>query len=327
MSRIARSAAASDGGRWSVLDGLRGYFFSDVRRALQTLLGLIWLLDGGLQFQSFMYGKGFIQMLTGMAPSQPHWLASTLLWGAHTMQSHQVLYNTLSALIQVAIGLGLLYRPTVKLALVVSFVWALAVWWLGEAFGMLFMNMANPLTGAPGAVILYAIIGALVWPNGRPGGLIGFTGARILWANLWILMGLLWLLQVNSTANATYTQINAAPAGMAWLASVQNWFADASKGNGLIISVVLAALSIAIGLAVALNWKPKMFLGIAIVLNLVYWVVGQGLGGIFAGGATDPNAGPLFVLLAVVMYPLIPAPQRVPRPADRNVAAPIAAGA
>jgi hypothetical protein len=296
----------------SSLDRLKAYFFSDTRRSVQTVLGLIWLLDGGLQFQSFMYGKGFIQMLTGMAPAQPHWLASTLLWGAHTMQSHQVLYNTLSALIQIAIGLGLLYRPAVKQALVVSFVWALVVWWFGEAFGMLFMNMANPLTGAPGAVIVYAFIGAIVWPNGRPGGLLGVAGARILWANLWILMGVLWLLAVNSSANATYSLIKTAPAGAAWLASLQNGFANASKGHGLIISVVLAALSIVIGLAVALNWKPKTFLWIAIALNVVYWVIGQGFGGILAGGATDPNAGPLFILAAVALYSLIPYPAGVP---------------
>jgi len=296
----------------SSLDRLKAYFFSDTRRSVQTVLGLIWLLDGGLQFQSFMYGKGFIQMLTGMAPAQPHWLASTLLWGAHTMAAHQVLYNTLSALIQIAIGLGLLYRPAVKQALVVSFVWALVVWWFGEAFGMLFMNMANPLTGAPGAVIVYAFIGAIVWPNGRPGGLLGVAGARILWANLWILMGVLWLLAVNSSANATYSLIKTAPAGAAWLASLQNGFANASKGHGLIISVVLAALSIVIGLAVALNWKPKTFLWIAIALNVVYWVIGQGFGGILAGGATDPNAGPLFILAAVALYSLIPYPAGVP---------------
>ena len=47
---------------------------------------------------------------------------------------------------QVFIGLGLLYRPTVKLVLAGSFVWALIVWWFGEAFGILFMNMAQPLT-------------------------------------------------------------------------------------------------------------------------------------------------------------------------------------
>jgi hypothetical protein len=312
MSSTDTYTAGSARARSSSVDRLKAYFFSDLSRTIQTVLGLIWLLDGGLQFQSFMYGKGFIQMLTGMAPAQPHWLASTLLWGAHTMQHHQPLYNTLSALIQLAIGFGLLYRGTVKQALVVSFVWSLVVWWFGEAFGMLFMNMANPLTGAPGAVIIYAFIGAIAWPNGRPGGLVGVSGARILWANLWILMGVLWLLAVNSSANATYSLIKAAPAGPAWLATLQDDFANATKGHGLIISVVLAAVSITIGLAVAYNWKPKTFLWIAIVLNLVYWVVGQGFGGILAGGATDPNAGPLFVLLSVAMYSLVPYRAGVP---------------
>jgi len=321
MASTTSSTAPPARGHPPTLERLRAYFFSDVRRSVQTVLGLIWLLDGGLQFQSFMYGKGFIQMLTGMAPAQPHWLASSLLWGAHTMQSHQVLYNTLSALIQVAVGLGILYRPTVKQALVVSFVWVLIVWWFGEAFGMLFMNMANPLTGAPGGVILYAFVGALVWPNERPGGLLGVYGARLLWAQLWFLMGVLWLLAVNSSANATYTMIKTAPAGMAWLASLQNGFMNITKGHGLIIAVLLAALSITIGLAVAFNWRPRTFLWIAIVLNLVYWVVGQGLGGLFAGGATDPNAGPLFILLSVAVYSLVPYPAHAPRREPQTVPA------
>jgi len=45
----------------------------------------------------------------------------------------------------------------------------------------------------------------------------------------------------------------------------------------------------------------------------VYWIVPQGLGGIFAGGATDPNAAPLFVLLAYAMFPIMS--DRRPRPA------------
>lgn len=91
------------------------------------MLGLIWLLDGALQFQSFMYGRGFIQMLRSGAAGQPGWLASSVNWGASTMQSHQLLYNTLAALVQVAIGIGLLSRPTVKPALALSFAWALCL--------------------------------------------------------------------------------------------------------------------------------------------------------------------------------------------------------
>lgn len=43
----------------SDLSNARAYFRSDVGRWLQTALRLLWLLGGGLQFQSFMYSKGF----------------------------------------------------------------------------------------------------------------------------------------------------------------------------------------------------------------------------------------------------------------------------
>ena len=307
MSSIAGSRAvpAAAGGE-SAGARVKTYFFSDSRRSIQTVLGLIWVLVGALQFQSFMYGKGFVQMLQGMTAGQPGWVADSVNQGAATMQSHQAIFNTGAALIQVAIGFGILYRRTTKPAIAVSFAWALVVWWFGEAFGMLFMNMAMPLTGAPGAVLLYALIGAIVWPNDRPGGLLGVRGARIAWAALWLVMAWLWLLAPSSSANAIHNAINAAPSGMSWLSSTQDGFASITNGNGLIFALVLSALSAVIGVAVALNWRAKQFLVLAAVLNLIYWVVGQGFGGIFAGGATDPNAGLLFIVLAYTLYTLVP---------------------
>ena len=120
-----------------------------------------------------------------------------------------------------------------------SFAWVLAVWWFGEAFGMMFMAttpmggipMASALTGAPGAVLLYALIGAIVWPNDRPGGLLGVRGARIAWAALWLVMAWLWLVEAGG-ANGIHNAINAAPSGMSWLSSVQDGFASITKGNG-----------------------------------------------------------------------------------------------
>jgi hypothetical protein len=314
MSSIAGSRAAPvAGGRDSALDRVRAYFFSDSRRSAQTVLGLIWVLVGALQFQSFMYGKGFIQLLQGLTGGQPGWVASSVNQGAATMESHQAVFNTGAALIQLAIGFGILYKRTTKPALLVSFAWALAVWWFGEAFGMLFMAttpmggipMASALTGAPGAVLLYGLIGAMVWPNERPGGLFGVRGARAVWATLWLVMAWLWLVEAGG-ANGIHNAINAAPSGMSWLSSVQDGFASITKGNGLIFALILAALSAAIAVSVAINWRAREFLILAAVLNLIYWVVGQGFGGIFAGGATDPNAGPLFVLLAYVLYTLVP---------------------
>ncbi len=328
-TRIARApageAVAGDVRGRAMLTRAYAYFASDHRRAIQTALGLVWLLDGGLQLQSFMYSKGFIEMLQSGASGQPGWLASSIEWGAHTAQHNLIVWNTLFALTQLAIGLGLLYRPTVKLALGGSFAWVLVVWWFGEGFGMLFMNTANPLTGAPGAVLLYAIVGMLVWPNKRPGGLLGVRGAKVTWAALWLVMAWLWLLGPNSSANATHDAINAAPSGMSWLSTVQDWAAEGAQGNGLVIALVLAAVSAAIGIAVAIDWRPRQFLVLAIVLNLLYWMLGQGFGGIFEGGATDPNAGLLFVLLALALYPLTPAE----RPRSRRAAqrAGLAAGA
>jgi hypothetical protein len=312
MSSIAGSKAVpvtGDGG--SMLARIKAYFFSDTRRSIQTVLGLIWLLDGALQFQSFMYGKGFIQFLTAMTAGQPAWVSSSIHAGANLLQGHQMLFNTLAGLTQVAIGFGILYKRTTKPAIALSFAWVLVVWWFGEAFGMLLMNMALPLTGAPGAVLLYALIGAIVWPNDHAGGLLGVRGARTAWAALWLVMAWLWLLAPSSSPNAIHDAINAAPSGMSWLSSVQNGFASITKGHGLVFALVLSAASAAIAIAVAANWRAKQFLVLSAVLNLIYWVVGQGFGGIPAGGATDPNAGLLFIVLAYTLYTLVPYETRV----------------
>jgi hypothetical protein len=291
--------------------GLRDYFFSDSRRTVQTVLGLAWLLDAGLQFQSFMYSNGFIQMLTAMRPGQPHWVAGPISWATGIAQDNLDVFNTLFALTQLAVGLGLLYRPTVKLALAASFGWALSVWFFGEGLGMLFASAASPLTGAPGAVLLYGLIGLIVWPN-RPGGLLGPSGARTAWGVLWVVMGLLWLLPANSSANAISNQISSAPSNMSWLTSLQTHAAHVAKDNGLLIAFALAAISVAIGIAVADDWQAWTFLWLAIYLNVTYWVIGQGFGGIPTGTATDPNAGPLFILLACTLFPLLPTRQRNP---------------
>ena len=304
LPRLATPAATFP----SAIEWLHRYFASGTRRTVQSILGVIWLMDGVLQLQSFMYGRGFVQMLVGMESGEPSWVAHSINWAAMSLQSHQLVLNTLFALVQIAIGVGLLYRRTVKPAITASFAWTLIVWWFGEAFGNLLMNTANPLSGAPGAVLLYAIIAAIVWPNDRPGGLIGVLGARVVWAVLWIGMGAIWLLPINSSAHATHDAISGAPSGASWLSGLQNSFAGLAKGNGLAIAIVLGVTSIVIGVGVVINWQPKAFLWVAMLLNLAYWVVPQGFGGIFVGNATDPNAAPLFILLAAALYALTPYP-------------------
>jgi hypothetical protein len=42
---------------------------------------------------------------------------------------------------------------------------------------------------------------------------------------------------------------------------------------------------------------------LAVAVALIIWVAGEDFGGIFAGSATDPNTGPLLILLAVAYWP------------------------
>jgi hypothetical protein len=279
--------------------------FRVTRRGLQIGLGLIWLLDGGLQFQSYFYSHGFTGGLGEMAAGQPGWLSDSITWAANLAAQDLGVWNTLFALAQVFIGLGLLWRPTVKPALAASFLWVLIVWWFGEAFGMLFANLAEPLTGAPGAVLLYALVGVLVWPGDRVAGLLDARGARTMWAALWLVMAWLWLGSASSGADSATNVLEGGGSGIGPLTSVQHWVAGGAAGNGLVIAIVLACLSVAIALGVATDHWAKPLLWLSIIINLVFWAIGQGVGEIFAGAATDPNAGPLFILLALAMFPIV----------------------
>jgi hypothetical protein len=91
--------------------------------------------------------------------------------------------------------------------------------------------------------------------------------------------------------------------GTAWLAALQRTAATAA-GHGTAIAPTLALASTAIGVAVVIDWRRNAFLVLAAALNLSYWVLGQGFGVVLTGSATDPNAGPLFILLALAIHRL-----------------------
>ncbi len=284
-------------------------------RGVQIALGVVWLLDGLFQFKSFMFTHALIKEVFEPAmKGQPSFIGGPMRTFDDFYGRDLTLWNTLSGEIQIAIGLGLiLSRKTVKPALLVSFGWALVVWWFGEGFGGLTSNtLPAPLMGAPGAVILYAIIGLLVYPTDRERGRspaamgpLGDRGGLYAWSALWALSAGLWLVNVNRAKDATHEMIKAmAEASPHWLAKFQNSVGNHTQGHGTTIAVVLAIISLAVAIGV---WTPLRWpaLAVGIVLSLAYSVFGQDLGGPFwAEGATDFNSGPLFVLLAVALFPV-----------------------
>ncbi len=284
-------------------------------RGIQIALGSIWLLDGLLQFKSFMYTHGIVSEVFAPAAARQWSIVGGPMKMFDSFYGRDLtLWNTIAGEIQVAIGLGLmLSRKTVKPALLASFGWALVVWWFGEGFGGLTSNtLPSPLMGAPGAVIVYAIVGLLVWPTSREGGCspadcgpLGDRGGRYAWSGLWVLSAGLWLVNVNRANGATHEMIKAmAAASPHWLASFQSSVGTHTQGHGATIAIGLASLSLAVAIGV---WTPSRWaaLALGIVISLAYWIVGQSIGGPFwTESATDVNAGPLFVLLAFALFPL-----------------------
>lgn len=276
------------------------------QRLIQIVLGVIWLIDGILQFQPYMFTKSFAtDMLAGVGQGQPGFVAHPVTAMASFLSPHIALWNALFATTQVLIGLGLLMRKTVKPALAVSFAWVIAVWWFAEAFGQMLNGGATIISGAPGAVLLYGLIGALVWPTGESrevsasaSGPFGDMGGRMVWAAVWVIDAVLQFLPMNTTKGALSSAITSSASGEpGFLATISNHVGNAIHGHGPVIAVALGIIELMIGLG-ALGRRPNIALMTGAGLALVIWVVGQDLGGIFTGQGTDPNAGPLYILLA-----------------------------
>jgi len=209
------------------------------QRTLQIALGLTWLLDGALQLQPFMFTRSFVtQIIPPNTSGQPGLVAAPIKLFDHLIEPRVALFNAFAATIQILIGLGLLFRPTVKAALLTSFAWAFGVWWIGEGLGGLLTGTASPLTGAPGAALLYLLAGLITWPRSRSqtrrnaaGGVLGERGALGAWALLWLGSAALWLLPANRTADALRDQIARAPSGADWLSSIQSTLAADAAGT------------------------------------------------------------------------------------------------
>ncbi len=297
----------------------------DGRRALQLVLAAVWLLDGVLQYQARMYSQAFARMLAAMADGNPSVIARPITWNAALVGQHLVLLNTVFATIQLLLGLGIAFRPTVRAALAASVVWSVAVWWLGEGLGGVLNGGANPLSGAPGAVIVYALIAVLLWPAGRLGTLAHFAAARAigahaargLWLVLWLSQAYFMLTPANRGPQATSAMIIEMEGGEpGWLVALLRGAASLTARQGAATSVVFAAVFVLIAVGVYLPAPAvRATLTLALVTSAVIWVFAQALGTIIASGSTDPNSAPLLALLALAYWPTRAAARAAREPA------------
>lgn len=303
------------------------------RRAIQRGLGVLWLLDGLLKFQPKLWHAGFARsVIAPNASGQPTLLAWLVTRAVHLVLHGQDAWVTVFGVIEIAIGLGLLFPKSVKAALASSLIWGAAIWVFGEGFGGVLTGQTSPLMGAPGASILYAVLGALVWPTGgfepKPsrdseglwsssiaGGRYGLAGGLGVWSGLWFLAAILWLLPFNRTPRSTSLQIGGMSEGEpSWYGHTLTSLAHDIGTAGLPVACVFAALSLVVALGPLLSKRGEPYIVLGIFLAVLYWATGEAFGALFTLQGTDPSNGPIFVLLGLGLLPTVAT--------DRNAASP-----
>jgi len=298
---------------------------AELRRVLQLALAGLWLFDGILQLQPFMFTTGFArQVLAPAATGNPSAIAAPMSAVARLVAAHPVPANAGFAAIQVGLGLAIAWRPTVKAALGASIGWALAVWWLGEGLGGVLAGTVGPLAGGPGPALLYAVLAVLVWPARPAGersnaadrpfigaGRIGVPAARLTWLGLWAALAGLALTRSSRSAQSVHDLlVGMADGAPSWLATIDARAAALAADHGLAIAVALAIICAGIALS-AFGSRPAARAGVvaAAMLGAAIWVVAQAFGGIATGQSTDPGSAPLLILIAIAYWPLAGAGQ------------------
>lgn len=299
---------------------------------LRRVLGGLWLLDGLLQFQPRMFTADLANSV--MAPTidgQPTPFADGLSLAVQVVADHPLLANLVIALVQIALGLALLTGYRVNAALLGSVGWSLVVWVVGEGCGGLLTGQASVLTGAPGAVVFYAVlalallpraalaaIGLRFMPTWRPSPwwtrdapILPRTRLYQALAAFWLFGALLQLQPVwwqeGHLADTIGDLQSPGTLGGVLIDPSLRWLARVTRDiqTPLNLALILVYLALAAMLATASNdqRRHRALLGVTGASLLLWWGT-EAFGVPFSGLATDINSGPLLVVITLSCWSL-----------------------
>ncbi|MFZ2044637.1 MAG: SCO family protein [Trebonia sp.] len=299
------------------------------RRLLRVGFGTLWVFDGILQAQPQMAGGLPQEVIKPAAATSPAWVQHLVNWGGSIWTYHPIQAGAATVWIQVGIGMWLIFAPrgwASRLAGLASVAWGLVVWAFGEAFGGIFAPGLTVLFGAPGAVLIYAVAGALIalperaWESPRTGRLtLGGTGVFLLGMALlqaWPGRGF-WQGTAHGQASglADMVQSMAATSQPRVLASLVSAFGNFTAAHGFAVNLVAVIALAAIGAAFCVSALrgdarlARIAVLVAAVFCLADWVLIEDLG-FFGGVGTDPNSMiPLILLFTAGYLAMSPAPQ------------------
>jgi hypothetical protein len=282
-------------------------------------------MDGIFQLQPLMFTGNMINsIMKPMLQGQPGFLEPSLQFIVNQTTLHLALVNVVIAVIQIGLGLGflLLSDRWVKELVITSIIWALIVWYGGEGMSMLLTGTASILSGAPGAVLLYPLLGFAVYPrrksdpaaqagkiNVRYDGLLTRVHLRWILSGFWFFAALLQL-QPNWWQPGQISQVIGAVTGQGGLDAVLvdpvlQRLSDltANIEIPLNIALIVVFLALGVGIAVARREQLRPFLIASIVVSIIVWYCTEAFGMILTGMATDFNSGLLVVVMALACWP------------------------
>jgi hypothetical protein len=253
-----------------------------------------------------MFTLGFAHQVIGSAAAgQPMVVGELVRWNASLIATHPAAYDTLFAAVQLMLGVGLFIPRLVRPTLVASVLWAAGVWCLGEGFGGIFVGGASLLNGAPGAALLYGLLSVAAWPQShlddeRPASPPAWTAQA--WACLWVGFAVLAAIPANplrAISGPIAANVSMVPTP---LAAVDRIAESGIHGLGVFAVPLFIGVTAGVGLlSLGRGRYRRIAVWTGCALAFVAWVVGQSLGQLGSGQATDPNAGPLIVLLGLVV--------------------------
>jgi cytochrome oxidase Cu insertion factor (SCO1/SenC/PrrC family) len=287
------------------------------RQVLRIGFGLIWIFDGILQAQPKMAVGLPSQVIEPTAAASPHWVQQVVNWAGTNWSYHPMQAGASAVWVQVGIGIWLLVAargPLSRLAGLVSVGWGLVVWAFGESFGGIFAPGLTWLFGAPGAVLIYCVAGALIalperaWYSRRLGQLV-LAGLGLFLIGMAVLQAWPGRGFWQGTVHGQPGTLAGMTASMAptpqphVLSAWINAFTAFDEAHGFAVNLFVVVALVVIG-AVFLSGRPRLIRPALIaftVLCLADWVLIEDFG-FFGGLGTDPNSMVPFILLALAGY-------------------------
>lgn len=303
------------------------------RRFLRIGFGGLWLLAGLLQMQEAMPLGLPTNVLHPAAASSRGWVQAIVNVAITIWNKHPVEAAAATVWIQIGIGVFLIVAPRgrwSRLAGLAGVGWGLVVWVFGEAFGGIFAPGLSWLFGAPGAVVIYAIAGALLvlpersWKTPALGKriLVGAGSFFLLMAVLqaWPGRGF-WQGRIPG-GSGTLTQMlgqMVATSQPHAFSSMVSWFEGVDLAHGWVVNLIVVVLLAGVGILLCTGRLVLQRAGVVVAAGicLADWLLVEDLG-FFGGTGTDPNSMPPMILFIVAGYLAV---SRVPALATEDVPA------